>query len=77
MTRTRLAVVALLATGGIAAGLLLSNGGNSNPAVAHVGGESITRDQLDATVDHFRKAAEAFARAAVNAFSRSRLLRAV
>jgi hypothetical protein len=51
-------VVALLAAGGIAAGLLLSGGGNSNPAVAHVGGESITRDQLDATVDHFRKTAE-------------------
>jgi hypothetical protein len=58
MTRTRLAVVALLAAGGIAAGLLLSGGGNSNPAVAHVGGETITRDQLDATVDHFRRAAE-------------------
>ena len=58
MTRTRLAVVALLAAGGITAGLLLGGGGNSNPAVAHVGGETITRDQLDATVDHFRKAAE-------------------
>jgi hypothetical protein len=58
MTRARVAVVALLAAGGIAAGLLLSGGGNSNPAVAHVGGESITRDQLDATVDHFRRTAE-------------------
>jgi hypothetical protein len=59
MTRTRLAVVALLVAGGIVAGLLLSGGGHSNPAVAHVGGKTITRDQLDATVDHFRKAAEA------------------
>lgn len=58
MTRTRLAVVAVLAAGGITAGLLLSSGGNSNPAVAHVGGETITREQLETTVDHFRKAAE-------------------
>jgi hypothetical protein len=77
MTRTRLAVVALLATGGIAAGLLLSDGGNSNPAGAHVGGESITRDQLDATVDHFRKAAEALPARRSPAPSKSRLLRAV
>ena len=59
MTLTRLAVVALLAAGGITAGLLLSGGGHSNPAVAHVGGEAITRDQLDAVVDHFRREANA------------------
>jgi hypothetical protein len=58
MTRTRLAVVAVLAAGGITAGLLLSGGGHSNPAVAHVGGETITRDRLDGAVDHFRNAAE-------------------
>jgi hypothetical protein len=57
MTRMRLGVVAVLATGGIVAGLLLS-GGHSNPAVAHVGGEKITRDQLEVAVDHFRKEAE-------------------
>ena len=57
MTRTRLAVVAVLAAGGIAAGLLLS-GGHSDPPVAHVGGEKITRDELEATVDHFRQEAK-------------------
>jgi hypothetical protein len=50
--------VAVVVAGGLLAGLLLTRGGHSNPAVAHVGGEEITRDQLDATVDHFRKAAE-------------------
>jgi hypothetical protein len=58
VTRTRLAAVAVVAAGGLLAGLLLTRDGHSNPAVAHVGGETITRDQLDATVDHFRKAAE-------------------
>jgi len=59
MTRTRLAVVAVLAVGGIIAGLLLSSGGHSNPAVAHVGGETITRDQLETAIDHFRREANA------------------
>jgi hypothetical protein len=53
----RLAAVAVLAAAGVVAGLLLS-GGHSNPAVAHVGGEAITRDQLDTAVDHFRNQAK-------------------
>ena len=57
MTPLRLAAVAVLAAGGIVAGLLL-RGGHSNPAVAHVGAEKITRDQLETAVDHFRNAAK-------------------
>ena len=59
MTRTRLAVVAVVVAGGLLAGLLfLRGGGHSNPAVAHVGGEAITRDQLEVVVEHFRKEAQ-------------------
>jgi len=57
MTPLRLAAVAVLVAGGILAGLLLS-GGHSNPAVAHVAGEAITRDQLETAVDHFREEAK-------------------
>jgi hypothetical protein len=57
MTPVRLAAVALLVGGGILAGLLL-RGGHSNPPVAHVGGEAITRDQLQTAVDHFRQEAK-------------------
>jgi len=53
MTPVRLAAVAVLVGGGILAGFLL-RGGHSNPPVAHVGGEAITRNQLETTVDHFR-----------------------
>ena len=59
MSRKRLAAVAalVLVAGGIALGLFLSNR-HSDPPVAHVAGEKITRDQLQVAVDHFRKAAE-------------------
>jgi hypothetical protein len=57
MTPVRLAAVALVLGAGILVGLLL-RGGHSNPAVAHVAGETITRDQLDTAVDHFRKEAK-------------------
>jgi SurA N-terminal domain len=59
MTRTRLAGVAVIAAGGLLAGLLLARGGHSNPPVAHVGAEAIRRDQLATAVDHFRKEYEA------------------
>jgi SurA N-terminal domain len=39
--------------------LFARGNGNSNPPVAHVGSATITRDQLDVAVDHFRKEAEA------------------
>lgn len=57
MTPARLAAVAVLVGGAILAGLLL-RGGDSNPAVAHVAGETITRDQLETVVDHFRREAK-------------------
>jgi hypothetical protein len=38
--------------------LLAGCGGNENPTVAKVGGESITREQLDAVVAHFRSEAQ-------------------
>jgi hypothetical protein len=37
----------------------LAGCGGSNPAVAHVGGTTITRDDLDTAVDHFRQGANA------------------
>jgi hypothetical protein len=57
MTRTRLIAVGALAAAGLVAGLLvlLLRGGDSNPTVAHVNGQAIERDRLDAAVDHFRK----------------------
>ena len=59
MTRSRLVVIGALAVAGLVAGLLLVFlGGDSNPAVARVGGEAITRDQLDTAVDHFRQEAK-------------------
>ena len=57
MTPLRLAAVAVILAAGILAGLILS-GGHSNPAVAHVAGEAITRDQLETAVDHFREEAK-------------------
>jgi len=57
MTPKRLAAIAVLLAAGIGTGLLL-RGGHSNPPVAHVGGDTITRDQLDTTVDHFREQAK-------------------
>jgi hypothetical protein len=51
----RLAVIALAA---LTAVLLVGCGGNGNPTVAKVGGESITQKQLDAVVAHFRSEAQ-------------------
>jgi hypothetical protein len=60
MTRNRLVAIGALAVAGLVAGLLvLFLGGHSNPPVAHVGGQAITRDQLATAVDHFRKEYEA------------------
>jgi hypothetical protein len=59
MNRKRLAVVTVIAAGGLLAGLLLAQDGHSNPAVAHVNDQTITRDQLAAVVEHFRKEYEA------------------
>jgi SurA N-terminal domain len=59
MTRNRIAVVAVIAAGGLLAGLLFARGGHSSPPVAHVDDQTITRDQLAAVVDHFRKEYEA------------------
>jgi SurA N-terminal domain len=58
MTRKRLVVLGgvALAAGGVALGLVLG-GSDSNPPVAHVGSDTIRRDQLDVAVDHFRLAA--------------------
>src|SRR5207249_4001664 len=58
MSRRRYAVIAVLVlAAGVATGLFLSNR-HSNPAVAHINGEAIRRDQLAIAVDHFRKEAE-------------------
>jgi hypothetical protein len=59
VNRRRVAAVAalVLVAGGIALGLFLSQR-HSDPPVAHVGSEKITRDQLEVAVDHFRKEAE-------------------
>ena len=57
MTPARLAAVAVLVGGAILGGLLL-RGGHSDPAVAHVAGEAITREQLETAVDHFRTEAQ-------------------
>jgi SurA N-terminal domain len=60
MTRNRLVVIGALAAAGLVAGLLLVFlGGSSNPAVAHVGPDTIRRDQLDLAVEHFRQEAKA------------------
>jgi hypothetical protein len=51
--------------GAIAATLILCaacGGESSNSAVAHVGGETITRSELDTAVDHFKQEADAEAR---------------
>jgi hypothetical protein len=48
----RIAVVALTVV------LLAGCGGSGNPTVAHVGGEAITQEQLDAVVAHFRSEAQ-------------------
>jgi hypothetical protein len=67
MTRNRLIAVGALAAAGLVAGLLvLFLGGRSNPAVAHVGGQAIKRDQLATAVDHFRKEYEAEGKAFPN-----------
>jgi SurA N-terminal domain len=59
MTRNRLLVIGGLAAAGLVAGLLLVFlGGDSNPPVAHVAGETISRDQLDVAVEHFRNEAK-------------------
>jgi hypothetical protein len=48
--------VAAVLVAALVAGLVLRlTGGHGNPAVAHVGGQAIRRDQLDAVVTHFRK----------------------
>jgi SurA N-terminal domain len=57
MSLKRLAAVVVIAGAGVIAGLLL-RGGHSDPAVAHVGGETITHDQLAIAVDHFRTQAK-------------------
>lgn len=59
MTRTRVAVIGALAAAGLVAGLLVVFlGGKSNPPVAHVGGQAITRNQLETAVDYFRQEAK-------------------
>ena len=57
MTRNRLLVLVVVLGAALAAGLLARGSGHSDPAVAHVGDREITRDQLAAVVDHFRKQA--------------------
>lgn len=55
MTRNRLIAIGALAAAALVAGLLaffLTR--DSNPAVAHVNGQAVTRDQLDTAVEHFR-----------------------
>lgn len=48
-----------LAAAVLCAALLAGCGGNSGDrAVAHVGGDAITREELDVVVDHFRKKAQ-------------------
>jgi len=47
-----------IALAALAAVLLVGCGGNGNPTVAKVGGESITQKQLDAVVTHFRSEAQ-------------------
>lgn len=59
MTRRRALVLCVVAAGAIVALLLLRGGDHSNPPVAHVGGQAITRDALAALVDHFRRQAQA------------------
>jgi hypothetical protein len=56
----RVAVVALVLAIALAAGLFfaLRGGGEGNKPVAHVGGESIDKSQLDAVVRHFEREAE-------------------
>lgn len=45
----------LLVVGALAAVLLAGCGGSGGDTVAHVNDEPVTREQLDALVDHFRK----------------------
>ena len=60
MTRNRVLVIGALAAAGLVAGLLVVFlGGSSNPAVAHVGDQAITHDQLATAIDHFRREYEA------------------
>jgi hypothetical protein len=60
MTRDRLIALGALAAAGLLAGLLVVFlTGHSNPAVAHVNGQAVKRDQLETAVDHFRKESEA------------------
>ena len=59
MTVRRGFVLAVLLAGAVLAGVLLRAGGHGNPTVARVGGEPVTRKQLDAAVDHFRVEAKA------------------
>jgi hypothetical protein len=47
-----------IALAALTAVLLVGCGGNGNPTVAKVGGESITQKQLDAVVAHFRSEAQ-------------------
>src|SRR3954452_15555308 len=47
-----------IALAALTAVLLVGCGGNGNPTVAKVGGESITQKQLDAVVLHFRSEAQ-------------------
>jgi hypothetical protein len=47
-----------IALAALTAVLLAGCGGNGNPTVAKVGGESITQKQLDAVVAHFRSEAQ-------------------
>jgi hypothetical protein len=56
----RRAVPLLLVLGAVVlAAVLLRAGGDSNPTVARVGGQPITRKELSAVVDHFRLEAKA------------------
>ena len=59
MTRNRLVVIGALAAAGLVAGLLVVFlGGSSNPPVAHVGADTIRRNQLELAVEHFRQEAK-------------------
>ena len=54
MNVRRAAALGVVLAAAIVTLVLLRGGGHSNPAVAHVGGQSITRDQLAEVADHFR-----------------------
>jgi hypothetical protein len=54
VTVKRVVALGLVLGAVVVTAVLLRGGGDGNPAVAHVGGQAITRKQLSAVVDHFR-----------------------